>query len=72
MPESWVNPSGKFHIGVKGALGLYPKRLRERIVKERKEKYWDPVHKQLIAQSQKNAQVCFDDNFIFDLDLVIK
>ncbi|XP_071534647.1 tripeptidyl-peptidase 2 isoform X2 [Panulirus ornatus] len=56
IPESWVNPSGKFHIGVKSAYSLYPQRLRERVSKERKEKNWDPVHKELLAEAQRKLQ----------------
>ncbi|XP_076034964.1 tripeptidyl-peptidase II isoform X2 [Oratosquilla oratoria] len=56
VPESWVNPSGKYHIGMKGAYSLYPQKLRERIVKERKEKSWDPVHKIVMAESQRRLQ----------------
>ncbi|XP_037781022.1 tripeptidyl-peptidase 2-like [Penaeus monodon] len=57
VPESWVNPSGKFPIGVKSAYILYPQRLRERIIKERKEKQWDPVHKILLAEAQRKLQL---------------
>ncbi|XP_042890415.1 tripeptidyl-peptidase 2-like isoform X3 [Penaeus japonicus] len=57
VPESWVNPSGKFHIGVKSAYTLYPQRLRDRIIKDRKEKQWDPVHKILLAEAQRKLQL---------------
>ncbi|XP_068214350.1 tripeptidyl-peptidase 2 [Palaemon carinicauda] len=56
VPESWVNPTGKFHIGVKGAYAIYPQRLRERVSKERKEKNWDSVHKALVAEAQRKLQ----------------
>ncbi|KAK4306052.1 hypothetical protein Pmani_022096 [Petrolisthes manimaculis] len=56
IPESWVNPNGKYHIGVKGAYCLYPQRLKERITKERKDKKWDPVHKELLAEAQRKVQ----------------
>ncbi|XP_066956231.1 tripeptidyl-peptidase 2 isoform X3 [Macrobrachium rosenbergii] len=56
VPESWVNPSGKYHIGVKGAYTIYPQRLRERVLKERKEKNWDTVHKALVAEAQRKLQ----------------
>lgn len=56
IPESWVNPSGKYHIGMKGSFSLYPKQLRERMTKERKEKTWDPLHKELLAEAQRKVQ----------------
>ncbi|XP_045114338.1 tripeptidyl-peptidase 2-like isoform X1 [Portunus trituberculatus] len=55
IPETWVNPSGKYHIGVKGSFSLYPKQLRERMTKDRKEKTWDPLHKELLAEAQRKA-----------------
>ncbi|CAH1781843.1 unnamed protein product [Owenia fusiformis] len=42
IPESWTNPSGKFHIGLKNAVDLYPRGLKDRVFKERREKLWDP------------------------------
>ena len=57
IPETWVNPSGKYHIGVKGSFSLYPKQLRERMTKERKEKTWDPFHKELLAEAQRKVLV---------------
>ncbi|CAL4069880.1 unnamed protein product [Meganyctiphanes norvegica] len=56
VPESWNNPNGKYHLGVKGAFSLYPRGLRDRIIKERKDKNWDPVHKVLLAESQRKLQ----------------
>ncbi|KAG0716947.1 Tripeptidyl-peptidase 2 [Chionoecetes opilio] len=55
IPETWVNPSGKYHIGVKGSFSLYPKQLRERLTKQRKDKTWDPIHKELLADAQRKA-----------------
>ncbi|XP_045597102.1 tripeptidyl-peptidase 2 isoform X2 [Procambarus clarkii] len=56
IPESWVNPSGKYHIGVKSGYSLYPQRLRERVSKERKEQNWDTIHKELLAEAQRKVQ----------------
>ncbi|XP_023235229.1 tripeptidyl-peptidase 2-like [Centruroides sculpturatus] len=60
IPSSWINPSGKYHIGIKNAYDLYPKSLKERIQKERKEKQWDPNHKLLLAAAIRELQE-FDD-----------
>ncbi|GFY42745.1 tripeptidyl-peptidase 2 [Trichonephila inaurata madagascariensis] len=49
IPSNWENPSGKFHIGVKNAYEMYPKLLKDRVLKDRKEKFWDPFHKLLSA-----------------------
>ncbi|CAM1330735.1 TPP2 (predicted), partial [Pycnogonum litorale] len=60
IPETWKNPSGKYHIGLKNAFELYPKSLRERIQRIRKEKNWDPVHKMTVAEEVRK-QLKFDD-----------
>jgi len=56
VPESWVNPSGKFHIGSKKAFDLYPRGLKDRILTERQEKFWDPGHKKAQAVAGKKLQ----------------
>lgn len=57
IPDSWNNPSGKYHIGVKNAFELYPTKLLERIEKERKEKLWDSDHKTAFAEASRLLQV---------------
>ena len=42
IPEVWQNPSGEYHLGLIYAYELFPKLLKERVVKERREKLWDP------------------------------
>jgi hypothetical protein len=57
IPAKWKNPTGDFHIGVKNGFDLYPAKLKERIEKERKEKLWDPGHKNSLADATRKLQV---------------
>ena len=34
-------------------MELYPRSLRERMIKERQEKLWDPFHKKALAQATR-------------------
>lgn len=56
IPELWNNPSGQYHIGIKNAFELYPKLLRERLIKERKENLWDSFHREKLAECLKNLE----------------
>ncbi|RZF39809.1 hypothetical protein LSTR_LSTR000457 [Laodelphax striatellus] len=56
IPESWTNPSGKYHIGLKNGYELYPKSLKDKVEKERREKYWDPEHKSVSAETIRKQQ----------------
>ncbi|CAH3119853.1 unnamed protein product [Pocillopora meandrina] len=53
IPDDWENPSGKFFIGVRSAYSLFPTKLRERRVKERREKLWDPPHQVCISEATR-------------------
>ncbi|XP_039278356.1 tripeptidyl-peptidase 2 isoform X2 [Nilaparvata lugens] len=63
IPESWNNPTGKFHVGLKNGYDLYPKSLKEKVEKERREKFWDPEHKSVSAETIRKQQ-----NFLKTLD----
>ncbi|XP_077513162.1 tripeptidyl-peptidase II isoform X1 [Amblyomma americanum] len=56
VPESWSNPSGKFHVGLKCAYELYPKCLKERVQKLYKEREWSPAHSLAQAQAARSLQ----------------
>ncbi|XP_050538045.1 tripeptidyl-peptidase 2 [Daktulosphaira vitifoliae] len=51
IPNSWINPSGEYHIGIKNAYELYTKNVQQRIEEEKKEKSWDIYHKPLLSKS---------------------
>eukprot|EP00794_Sanderia_malayensis_P011065 gene11065-12233_t len=57
IPESWKNPTGIFHIGLKSGYSLFPVRLKERLQKANKEECWDNEHNKCIA---KATQSLFD------------
>ncbi|CAG0889709.1 unnamed protein product, partial [Darwinula stevensoni] len=58
IPKEWKNPSGEYHIGLKNAEDLYPRssKVKDRILKKKKVKLWDPLHKSLVADVLKDIQ----------------
>ncbi|XP_053404432.1 tripeptidyl-peptidase 2-like isoform X2 [Mercenaria mercenaria] len=53
IPEDWHIDEGKVHLGVKNAFELYPRVLKDRMIKERREKLWDPNNRDAIAAASK-------------------
>ncbi|KAL5005334.1 hypothetical protein ScPMuIL_018790 [Solemya velum] len=60
VPSGWQNPSGDYHVGVKCLFDLCPRLLKERLTRERREK-WDPQHRQKLAEATKALEI-FDNN----------
>lgn len=56
IPDTWNNPSGLYHVGVKPIFELFPKKLQERFIKERKEKNWDPAHREAVADTTRKLE----------------
>ncbi|KAH9512673.1 tripeptidyl-peptidase II Tpp2, partial [Bulinus truncatus] len=56
IPETWVVPDGKFHIGLKLAHDLYPKSLKERVIGEKREKIWNPQHRRTIIDAIRELE----------------
>lgn len=54
VPDSWVNPTSNYRIGVKHAFDLYPERLRERIQDEYKQEHWEYQHKTTLAEISRD------------------
>ncbi|CAH3020619.1 unnamed protein product [Porites evermanni] len=53
IPDDWENPSGKYHIGIKSAYSLFPAKLKERRVKERRDKLWNPYNQACMAETAR-------------------
>ncbi|CAF0913211.1 unnamed protein product, partial [Didymodactylos carnosus] len=53
IPTSWKNPSGEYHLGIKGLKQFFPSTAFERVAKERREKLFDPEHRVAIANAQR-------------------
>jgi len=54
LNSAWVNPTGKWHIGVKRAQELYPNGLKPRVRAERK-KDWTLEHRKVEADLQREV-----------------
>ncbi|KAK2181249.1 hypothetical protein NP493_405g05002 [Ridgeia piscesae] len=53
IPTSWNNPTGMYHVGVKGAYELFPKMLCDRLTKEQREKQWDPAYRVAVTTATR-------------------
>lgn len=51
IPSQWNNPGGTYHIGLKNAYDLFPKGLKDRVSKDRREKIWDSAHRAALADA---------------------
>lgn len=58
VPSNWKNPTGKYHIGLRNLYSLYPNKLKERVIAERKKRLWDDGHKTALAEASRQLQVC--------------
>jgi len=59
LPTGWTNPSGKWHVGQKAAMDLYPRgwgTSRAGLLQERQEKYWEQGHKEAQAAALRKQQ----------------
>ncbi|XP_078038479.1 tripeptidyl-peptidase 2-like [Augochlora pura] len=56
VPSNWKNPSGEYHIGVKSLYSLYPGKLKERVLLERKKRLWDSSQKTALAEASRELQ----------------
>ncbi|XP_076246823.1 tripeptidyl-peptidase 2-like isoform X2 [Calliopsis andreniformis] len=56
VPSNWVNPTGQYHIGVKNLYSLYPGKLKERVLQERKKRLWDSCQKTALAEATRELQ----------------
>ncbi|EYB87393.1 hypothetical protein Y032_0263g583 [Ancylostoma ceylanicum] len=44
IPEQWVNPTGKWHLGIKPIYELYPKTLRKTVKEDWQKESWESAH----------------------------
>ncbi len=58
LPEELRGKKGlSYRLGCKRVFPLFPRSLRDRMVKERQEKAWDPQHKLKTAEAARRMQV---------------
>lgn len=65
VPANWRNPTGQYHIGVQNLYSLYPGKLKERVLLERKKRLWDSCQKTALAEASRELQVNNHINYIF-------
>ena len=57
LPCECLGQGFTFRVGSKRIFPLFPRSLKERMVKERQEKVWDPQHKLRVAEAARRMQV---------------
>ncbi|CAI4224037.1 unnamed protein product [Auanema sp. JU1783] len=53
IPDEWVNPTNKYHLGIKPLHELYSEKLKGVVRAEHKTEIWDPMHQITLADSQR-------------------
>ncbi|CAG2171605.1 unnamed protein product, partial [Oppiella nova] len=56
IPGHWVNPSGKYHIGMKNMYELYPEGVGTRMAREYRETHLVPTHTTIKAEAVRELQ----------------
>ncbi len=56
LPAEVADKGFKFRVGSKRVFPLFPRSLKERMIKERQEKIWDPQHKPKVAETHRKLQ----------------
>ena len=46
-----MNAGSTYRVGVKRIMDIYPRSLKDRILKERQEKIWDPAQRACVADT---------------------
>ena len=61
IPDSWENPTGEYHIGMKSGFSVFAGPLIKRVKEERKKK-WDSEHRKAISELQQSITSFIETN----------